>query len=88
MPENLITKEEISNYHIIPAENDKADYWREQLKYSVRLGNEFKSKTSITFNTSEGERTVFTTVWSLTENHIQLKAGVLIPLSSIIDVHF
>lgn len=83
-----IEKEEIGNYHIIPAPEDKTEFWKEQLNYSVRLGNEFKSKTSITFNTDEGLRTVYTTVWSLTENYIQLKAGILIPLSSITDVHF
>ncbi|MFT4095112.1 MAG: hypothetical protein QM640_15880 [Niabella sp.] len=88
MSEHLIEKEEISKYHIIPAEEDKGTYWKRKLDYSVRLGNEFKGKTSITFNTTDGQRTVYTTVWSLTENYIQLKAGTFIPLNSVIDVHF
>lgn len=88
MSEHLIEKEEITKYTITPAEEDQSAYWKEKLAYAVRLGNEFKSKTSITFNTSEGPRTVHTTVWSLTESYIVLKAGTLIPLHSLIDVHF
>ncbi|WP_346236212.1 hypothetical protein ABDK00_016605 [Niabella insulamsoli] len=88
MAEHLIEKEELTNYTIVPAEEDRSDYWREKLSYAVRLGNQFKSKTSITFNTTEGPRTVHTTVWSLTENYLELKAGRLIPLTSVIDVHF
>ena len=88
MSEQLIEKEEIGHYHLLPVKDNGSSQWKEKLDYSVRLGNEFKGKTSITFNTTEGPRTVHTTVWSLTENHIQLKAGVLIPLNSIINVHF
>ncbi|GAB3424446.1 hypothetical protein [Niabella aquatica] len=88
MTETLIPKEEISHLTLIPAEENRTGYWKEKLEYAQRLGNEFKSKTSITFNTAEGPRTVHTTVWSLTEHYIVLKAGVLIPLNSIVDVHF
>lgn len=88
MEEYLIEKENINNYQIISAEEDKSKQWKEKFEYAVRLGNEFKSKTTITFNTTEGPRTVSTTVWSLTDNYIILKAGTLIPLTSIIDVHY
>lgn len=88
MFENLIPKEEVETYHIVPAHDDKSDYWKEHLNYAVRLGNEFKSKTTITFNTTEGPRSVETTVWSLTENYISLKGGILLPLNSILNVHF
>ncbi|GAB3006385.1 hypothetical protein GCM10027051_02060 [Niabella terrae] len=87
MSEQLIDKEEISNYHIIPAELDKTEYWNDKLKYYVRLGNAYKGKTTLTFNTTEGERTVYTTVWSLTDNYLELKAGIVIPLNSLTDVH-
>ncbi|MBO9591864.1 MAG: hypothetical protein J7599_03080 [Niabella sp.] len=88
MFEKLIPKEAIAQYHIIQAEEDRSIHWKEHLGYAVRLGNEFKSKTTVTFNTTEGPQSVETTVWSLTENHISLKGGILIPLNSIIDVHF
>ncbi|OJU74713.1 MAG: hypothetical protein BGO09_08135 [Bacteroidetes bacterium 47-18] len=82
----IIEKEEISNFKMLPAQIDQSAKWIEKLSYAVRLGNEFKGKTSITFNTAEGERTVETTVWSLTDRYIQLKGGILIPLTSITDV--
>ncbi|WP_300603031.1 hypothetical protein [Niabella sp.] len=88
MFEKLIPKEAIEQYHIIQAEEDRSIHWKEHLGYAVRLGNEFKSKTTVTFNTTEGPQSVETTVWSLTENYISLKGGILIPLNSIIDVHF
>lgn len=88
MFENLIPKEEVANQQIIRAEEDNSVYWKERLDYAVRLGNEFKSKTTITFNTTEGPKSIETTVWSLTENYISIKGGIPIPLKSIIDVHY
>lgn len=88
MAENIIDKEHINNLSIIATDKDESAQWKEKLNYAVRLGNEFKSKTSITFNTTVGPKTVETTVWSLTEKHISLKGGVLIPLNSVIDIHF
>lgn len=84
----LIPKEEISRYRIIPAFVDNSALWKIRLEYAVRLGNEFKGKTTITFETTEGLKTVETTVWSFTDGHIHLKGGTMIPLNSIIDIHF
>jgi hypothetical protein len=84
----MILKEDIGQYTIMPAALDRSDFWKNELSYAVRLGNEFKGKTSITFTTTDGSRTVQTTVWSLTESYIHLKGGITIPLNSITDVHF
>lgn len=84
----LIPKEEIPQYKIVPAFVDNTEMWSKELNYAVRLGNEFKGKTSITFETTQGPRSVSTTVWSVTDNYLQLKGGMNIPLNSIIDVHF
>lgn len=84
----LIAKEEISRYKIIPAFVDNSSHWSQELNYAARLGNEFKGKTSITFETTQGPKSVTTTVWSVTDGYLQLKGGTVIPLNSIIDVHF
>lgn len=84
----LIPKEDIPQYKIVPAFVDNTDNWRKELAYAVRLGNEFKGKTSITFETTQGPRSVSTTVWSVSDNFLQLKGGMTIPLNSIIEVHF
>lgn len=84
----LIAKEEIPAYKIVPAFVDNTEQWQKELTYATRLGNEFKGKTSITFETTEGPRSVETTVWSVTDGYLQLKGGTLIPIKSVIDVHF
>jgi len=88
MANTPILKEEIKNYTITTAPQNNSLRWYEELAYATRLGNEFKGKTAITFQTTDGSKTVETTVWSVTEHYIQLKGGINIPLKSIIDIHF
>lgn len=83
-----VAKEEISALHIVPAFVDNTARWQKDLGYAARLGNEHKGKTSITFETTTGPRTVETTVWSVTEEGLQLKGGTFIPLRSIIEIHY
>ena len=83
-----ISKEEIPSYKVVPAFVDNTDQWRNELDYAVRLGNEFKGKSVITFETTQGPKSVETTVWSITDKYLQLKGGMFIPLASIIDIHF
>ncbi|HWW39095.1 MULTISPECIES: hypothetical protein [Pedobacter] len=84
----LIEKESIEVSEIIPAEQNHTEELRDKLNGAQRLGNEFKSKAEITFNTKDGPKTVNTTVWSVTEKYIQLKNGIHIPLTSLIDIDF
>ena len=84
----LIEKESISNYKIIAANSNNVDELRAKLNDAQRLGNEFKSKVAIVFNTEDGPKRVDTTVWSVTENYLQIKHGVLLPLSSIISIEY
>ena len=83
----IIEKEKVAEYQIVPAFVDNTQRWTDKLQYAVRLGNEFKGKTTIVFETTKGPRAVETTVWSVTENYLMLKGGVAIPLASIIDLH-
>lgn len=82
----LIEKELIPQIKFAKAEVDQTTHYHRVLKYFERLGNEFKGKCSISFNTTDGIRTVNTTVWSVTEGYCQLKGGISIPLSSITEV--
>lgn len=88
MTSQLINKEEIPQYSIIKAVVDRTMEWTEKLTYATRLGNEFKAKTTISFQTTDGIKTVETTVWSATEKYISLKGGITIPLTSITDLQF
>ncbi|MFZ4862902.1 hypothetical protein ACL9RF_12010 [Sphingobacterium sp. Mn56C] len=84
----LIEKESISKYKIIAAENNRSEELRSKLNDAQRLGNEFKAKVTLVFNTEDGPLRVETTVWSLTDKYVQIKSGVLIPLTSIISVSY
>ncbi len=84
----IIEKEEISQYRIVPAFVDNSSRWERELRYATRLGNEFKGKTHITFETTQGPISVTTTVWSVIDGFMQLKGGTLIPLKSVIDIHY
>jgi hypothetical protein len=84
----LIEKESIDVSEIIAADQNHIEELKDKLSSAQRLGNEFKSKADITFNTKFGPKTVNTTVWSVTEKYIQLKNGIHIPLTSLIDIDF
>lgn len=84
----LIAKEAIDISQIVPADQNHTEELRDKLNSAQRLGNEFKSKADITFNTKEGPKTVSTTVWSVTEKYLQLKNGIHIPLTSLIAIDF
>lgn len=81
-----ITKELITGctfYPVIDNENII-----DQLKKAMVLGNNFKCKCKIVFNTSDGAKIVETTVWSVSENHVLLKGDIVIPLNAVIKVEF
>ena len=53
---------------------------------AMMLGNMDHYKVKITFNTLDGIKEVFTTIWATTDRFIVLKGGRYIPINSIIDV--
>ncbi len=84
----LIQKEDVDKFRFIPADIDNSAPFMNKLQNALRLGNEFKSKTSIVFNTEDGPKRIETTVWSLTDRYIQIKNGILIPLRSLIEIDY
>ena len=84
----IVEKEEVINYKITPAAVDNTESLHDKLVAAQRLGNEFKGKTTIVFQTEDGPKRIETTVWSLTEKYVQIKSGVLIPLKSIIEIDY
>ncbi|MFD2581316.1 hypothetical protein ACFSR6_02365 [Pedobacter vanadiisoli] len=88
MPIEIVEKKHISYLNIINAKEDHSSELQTKLDKAQRLGNEFKSKAVITFNTTIGPKRVDTTVWAVTESYIQLKNNIHIPLKSLIDIDF
>jgi hypothetical protein len=86
MKATFISKEQITNCNFSPVSiNENID---RDLYNAMVLGNNFKGKCKIIFNTLEGVNAVETTVWSVSENHVLLKGDIVIPLNSIIQVEF
>lgn len=84
----LIEKEDVKKYKFLDAYKEDVELKTEKLNGAVRLGNEFKSKAYITFQTEQGPKKIETTVWSVTDKFLQIKNGVLIPLDSLINVQY
>ncbi|WP_313375922.1 hypothetical protein [Chishuiella sp.] len=84
----LIEKEDVKKYKFLDAYKEDVNFETEKLNGAVRLGNEFKSKAYITFQTEKGPKKIETTVWSVTDKFLQIKNGVLIPLDSLINVQY
>ena len=59
-----------------------------KLFQAMILGNAYKSKVRITFNTDLGHRIVETTVWAKTDDWVVLKGGAFIPINCISSVDF
>ena len=84
----LIEKEEIPNFKFASSGKQSSAELAAKLANAEKLGNAFKSKVSITFQTESGIKRVQTTVWAVSEKFIQLKNGVHIPLSSLVDIDY
>ncbi|WP_461484772.1 hypothetical protein, partial [Pedobacter sp.] len=62
----LIEKENIDVNDFLPADVALSEEMLAKISSAQRLGNEFKSKAYIAFNTKHGVKKVSTTVWSVT----------------------
>ncbi len=89
---NEIKKEELqsvvfSKVDVLKHQEDK-NQRAEKLNSALLLDNLGKQKSKIVFKHSKGFGFVYTTIWCVSDFHIQLKAGVLMPISTILEVIF
>lgn len=90
MTPDIIEKEQISqlnpvDYEVLGAEEMKQNRMRLLLRF-LRAGNIYKAKAWIYFHTMQGIKAVNTTIWSVTDSHVALKGGVMIPIHAISEV--
>lgn len=90
IPTELIQKENINLYKFVHddvlAMDDEKKIRRAQLEKAMLLGNGYKGKVKITFETVEGRKVVETTVWQTGNENVVLKGGVNIPIRCILDI--
>ncbi|MFN6945233.1 MAG: hypothetical protein ACK4ND_09815 [Cytophagaceae bacterium] len=71
---------------IDPAQKRLRDIY---LKKAEMLGNGYKSKVKLIFQTDESAlMAVETTIWSANDEYISLKGGINIPTKSVVDIEF
>lgn len=92
-PIPLVEKEQIHSYTF--AQQDvltdlaarKKREW--DINRATALGNAYRGKVEITFQTADGEKKrVNTTVWTVDDLFMVLKAGRYIPIISVLGVEF
>lgn len=85
-----IEKETIPNFSfpqddVLQSEADREERMRKLMR-GLQLGNSFKNKATIVFETVAGRHDVRTTLWAVTKSHVLLKGGVNIPIHAIVSV--
>lgn len=83
----LVEKENIAGMHFPKEEVLQSPKAIESRKFyldeACRLGNEFKGKVKIVFQSLEGIHEVHTTIWNVGDDSVSLKGGVFIPIQCI-----
>ena len=83
----VIPKENVNNYSFVVKEvlatNNDIIQRKIDLNRALILGNAYRRKVKIIFETTKGLCQVETTIWAVTEKNIILKGGKLIPIPSI-----
>lgn len=87
MQATLIAKETLSEYHyhdheVLKSEDD-IKIRKMQLNRALILGNAYRRKIKLTFETTDGLKQVETTIWAVTEQNVLLKGGKFIPIRAI-----
>lgn len=78
----FINREVLSNQHDIV-------FRAASLTRALILGNAHQGKVKLNFKTENNETlSVYTTVWTVAENYITVKANRFIPIHSIMSVEF
>ncbi len=86
----LIEKEQVSNYSFpandVLTDKDQVKIRLASLEKAALLGNGYKGKVKIIFQTTQGTKAVETTVWQASEDNILLKGSIRIPIHAVIEV--
>jgi hypothetical protein len=59
---------------------------RRKLNTALVLGNSYKHKIKIVFDSDEGLKEVHTTVWAVSEGYVVLKGSIYIPVDAVLEV--
>ena len=72
---------------VLEGEEARQQRLRDLQKATV-LGNSFKQKVILMFKDHKSRKHLMTTVWQISNEHVSLKGGVVIPVKSIYKIEF
>lgn len=85
-----VQKEEVNQLNFPNEEvllsTDAIEKRRKDLEQAVVLGNTYKGKTKIVFESHDGVKQIDTHIWGLTDKRVILKQGIVIPIHRIREV--
>ncbi|MEX0813508.1 MAG: hypothetical protein WD048_14915 [Chitinophagales bacterium] len=88
---NKIEKEQVKELEFFKENTQRNKIERKKihnlLYMGMLLGNSYRHKVKIIFESMDGRKMVETTIWATTENNVILKGGTTIPVSAIVDIH-
>jgi len=70
------------------AEDDAKARRAKQLLKAMSLGNLNKFKVKIAFEDDQNIKSIYTTIWAITEKNLVLKAGMTVPRHRVHSVEF
>jgi len=86
----LVPKENLHHYHFLNHEvldtETEVEHRRKLLEEAMLLGNTEKQKVKMIFETTNGLIMVETTIWDMSDSHIELKGARDIPICCIREV--
>jgi hypothetical protein len=86
----IVQKEDIRGVkfadHEVLSNPDDIKLRKADLERAMILGNGYKAKSKIVFETTDGLKQVETHIWATTEKFVTLKGGILIPIRCIHSV--
>lgn len=87
---NVIEKESITSLQFkgcdVLADQGAKKLREQDLHRAMLLGNAYKNKVKIIFESIAGLNMVNTTIWATTDKNVVLKGGLLIPICCIMEV--
>lgn len=92
-PVALVLKEQLPGLVSLNSEDvlktEQEQKYRARMLYmAMILGNGYKNKVKITFESIDGPKKVDTTVWATTDTSVLLKGGISLPVCTIYSVEY
>ena len=78
-----VPRDELVNITFKPSGKEPSKEFRKKLQSAMNIGNDYKIKVRIVFETNNGIMSTKTTIWMVGKQYILVKGNIAIPINSI-----